>query len=74
MQEILQTTGCSVELPTSDDPSDTVTVRGPDSNLSVALQIVLAKVNICVLSLCDRNLQKSFTFSRRMRLQSKRSQ
>jgi rRNA processing protein Krr1/Pno1 len=45
LQEILQTTGCSVELPPSSDPSDIITVRGPDNMLSVALQAVLQKAN-----------------------------
>ncbi|KAJ3186815.1 hypothetical protein HK101_009570 [Irineochytrium annulatum] len=45
LQEILQQTGCSVELPLASDPSENVTVRGPDTNLSAALQAVLQKAN-----------------------------
>ncbi|KAI8619568.1 hypothetical protein BC830DRAFT_1165251 [Chytriomyces sp. MP71] len=45
LQEILEQTGCSVELPLASDPSDMVTVRGPDNMLSVALQAVLQKAN-----------------------------
>ncbi|KAJ3131666.1 hypothetical protein HK100_006108 [Physocladia obscura] len=45
LQEILEQTGCSVELPAASDPSDMVTVRGPDNMLSVALQSVLQKSN-----------------------------
>ncbi|KAI9334558.1 hypothetical protein BDR26DRAFT_920825 [Obelidium mucronatum] len=45
LQEILEATGCSVELPAASDPSDVVTVRGPDNMLSVALQSVLQKSN-----------------------------
>ncbi|KAJ3412435.1 hypothetical protein HDV05_000739 [Chytridiales sp. JEL 0842] len=45
LQEILQTTGCTVELPPSSDTSDVITVRGPDNMLSVALQAVLQKAN-----------------------------
>ncbi|KAJ3293447.1 hypothetical protein HDU79_000324 [Rhizoclosmatium sp. JEL0117] len=45
LQEILEATGCSVELPAASDPSDVVTVRGPDTMLSVALQSVLQKSN-----------------------------
>ncbi|KAJ3387886.1 hypothetical protein HDU84_000422 [Entophlyctis sp. JEL0112] len=45
LQDILEQTGCSVELPSASDPSDMVTVRGPDNMLSVALQFVLQKSN-----------------------------
>ncbi|KAJ1554516.1 hypothetical protein HK405_004825 [Cladochytrium tenue] len=45
LQEILQETGCSVELPPQDDPSDKVTVRGPGDKLSQALQLVFQKSN-----------------------------
>ncbi|KAI8847446.1 hypothetical protein BC829DRAFT_444624 [Chytridium lagenaria] len=49
LQEILQTTGCSVELPPPNDTSDVVTVRGPDNMLSNALQLVLQKSNEILL-------------------------
>ncbi|KAJ3408048.1 hypothetical protein HDU80_007042 [Chytriomyces hyalinus] len=45
LTEILEQTGCSVELPLASDPSDMVTVRGPDNMLSVALQAVLQRAN-----------------------------
>ncbi|KAJ3068656.1 hypothetical protein HDU98_008202 [Podochytrium sp. JEL0797] len=45
LQEIMEATGCSVELPAASDPSDVVTVRGPDAQLSIALQSVLQKSN-----------------------------
>ncbi|KAJ3027035.1 UNVERIFIED_CONTAM: hypothetical protein HDU68_004613 [Siphonaria sp. JEL0065] len=43
LQEILEATGCSVELPAASDPSENITVRGPDNMLSVALHAVLQK-------------------------------
>ncbi|KAJ3028530.1 UNVERIFIED_CONTAM: hypothetical protein HDU68_001463 [Siphonaria sp. JEL0065] len=43
LQEILEATGCSVELPAASDPSENITVRGPDNMLSVALHSVLQK-------------------------------
>ncbi|KAJ3219938.1 hypothetical protein HDU67_008467 [Dinochytrium kinnereticum] len=49
LQEILQTTGCSVELPPPADTSDVVTVRGPDNMLGNALQLVLQKSNEVLL-------------------------
>ncbi|KAF0396830.1 kh domain containing protein [Gigaspora margarita] len=45
LQEILETTGCSLELPALFDPSEKVVVRGPQSKLASALQIVLDKAN-----------------------------
>jgi len=41
---ILQKTGCSVELPAWDDPSEVVTVRGAEAGLVSGLQMVLEKV------------------------------
>ncbi|CAG8593403.1 18703_t:CDS:10, partial [Racocetra fulgida] len=45
LQEILETTGCSLELPALSDPSENVTIRGPQNKLTSALQIVLDKAN-----------------------------
>ncbi|KAJ3082951.1 hypothetical protein HK102_001369 [Quaeritorhiza haematococci] len=45
LQEILQKTGCYVELPLHSDPSDMVTIRGPDTMLSTALNMVIEKSN-----------------------------
>lgn len=42
--EILERTGCYVELPLQSDPSDMVTVRGPENALGVALNMIIEKV------------------------------
>ncbi|TPX59927.1 hypothetical protein PhCBS80983_g02163 [Powellomyces hirtus] len=53
LQEILEKTGCHVELPSTTDPSDTVTIRGPDNMLSTALQLVIEKSNSVVIDEVD---------------------
>uniref|UniRef100_A0A182QEE9 K Homology domain-containing protein n=1 Tax=Anopheles farauti TaxID=69004 RepID=A0A182QEE9_9DIPT len=45
IQEILQTTGVSVEMPPSDSPSDTITLRGPQDKLGNALNVVYQKAH-----------------------------
>lgn len=45
IQEILQLTGVSVEIPPSDMKSDTVTLRGPQDKLGSALSAVYEKAN-----------------------------
>ncbi|KAG5895971.1 hypothetical protein JTB14_027971 [Gonioctena quinquepunctata] len=45
IQEILQTTGVSVELPSSDSPTGTITLRGPHDKLGLALSVVYEKAN-----------------------------
>ncbi|KAJ3286545.1 hypothetical protein HK104_008976 [Borealophlyctis nickersoniae] len=44
-QEILNKTGCHVAGPLSADPSEMITILGPDSMLSTAVQLVLEKSN-----------------------------
>ncbi|KAJ3291754.1 hypothetical protein HK104_005822 [Borealophlyctis nickersoniae] len=53
LQEILNKTGCFVELPASADPSEMITIRGPDSMLSTALQVVLEKSNAVLIEDID---------------------
>ncbi|KAK9882657.1 hypothetical protein WA026_022524 [Henosepilachna vigintioctopunctata] len=43
--EILQTTGVSVEMPTSDSSTGTITLRGPQEKLGLALNKVYEKAN-----------------------------
>lgn len=45
IQEILQLTGVSVEIPPSDTKSDTITLRGPQDKLGSALSTVYEKAN-----------------------------
>uniref|UniRef100_A0A182M2B3 K Homology domain-containing protein n=1 Tax=Anopheles culicifacies TaxID=139723 RepID=A0A182M2B3_9DIPT len=45
IQEILQTTGVSVEMPPSDSTSDTITLRGPQDKLGNALNVVYQKAH-----------------------------
>ncbi|KAJ3188442.1 hypothetical protein HDU85_005593 [Gaertneriomyces sp. JEL0708] len=53
LQEILDKTGCSVELPPSSDPAETVTIRGPDKMLSTAVALVIEKANSIVMDEID---------------------
>lgn len=45
IQEIIQLTGVSVEIPPSDSKSDTITLRGPQDKLGSALSAVYEKAN-----------------------------
>lgn len=45
IQEILQLTGVSVEIPATDSKSDTITLRGPQEKLGSALNVVYEKAN-----------------------------
>lgn len=45
IQEILAMTGVSVEMPASDAPNDTITLRGPQDKLGNALSVVYQKAN-----------------------------
>ncbi|CAG0913810.1 unnamed protein product [Notodromas monacha] len=46
--EIMDETGVSVEVPPSDSPSGTITLRGPQEKLSGALNMLYAKANSVV--------------------------
>ncbi|CAG8712684.1 13950_t:CDS:2, partial [Cetraspora pellucida] len=56
LQEILETTGCSLELPALSDPSENVAIRGPQNKLPSALQIVLDKANSIHIETLDLSL------------------
>ncbi|KAI9183482.1 hypothetical protein H9P43_004400 [Blastocladiella emersonii ATCC 22665] len=43
LHELMDATGCIVELPAAADTSTTVTVRGPAANLARAFELVMAK-------------------------------
>ncbi|CAI2172244.1 14780_t:CDS:2 [Funneliformis geosporum] len=45
LQEILEKTGCSLELTPPSDPSEKVIIRGPQSQISAALQAVYDKTS-----------------------------
>uniref|UniRef100_A0A182J902 K Homology domain-containing protein n=1 Tax=Anopheles atroparvus TaxID=41427 RepID=A0A182J902_ANOAO len=45
IQEILKMTGVSVEMPPSDSPSETITLRGPQDKLGNALSVVYQKAH-----------------------------
>jgi len=48
INEILQDTGVFVEMPSSDSPSETITLRGPQEKLGLALTKVYEKANSVV--------------------------
>ena len=48
INEILSETGVFVEMPTSDSPSETITLRGPQEKLGLALTKVYEKANSVV--------------------------
>ena len=52
-QEVLSSTGCSIELAPIDDPSDSVTIRGPSANLANALTEAMAKANAVNVQIVD---------------------
>ncbi|CAO3644055.1 unnamed protein product [Cunninghamella echinulata] len=43
VREILEQTGCTVELPSLNDPSDNVTIRGPEERLINGLTAIMEK-------------------------------
>lgn len=51
--EILATSQCSVELAPVDDPSDEVTIRGPQTQLPAALSAVMEKANAVKVEVID---------------------
>ena len=46
LSEILAETGVSVEVPPSDNSSETITLRGDPENLGPALTLVYSKVHV----------------------------
>ncbi|CAG8468568.1 10047_t:CDS:10 [Acaulospora morrowiae] len=53
LHEILETTGCSLELSPLSDPSDKVTIRGLQNQLMVALQAVMEKAGSIHVEVLD---------------------
>ncbi|KAI8975573.1 hypothetical protein BDF20DRAFT_822811 [Mycotypha africana] len=56
LKEIFAESGCTVELPTSDDPSENVIIRGLDADLVKGLTVVMEKaraVHVSVLDLAE---------------------
>ncbi|GAC98147.1 hypothetical protein PHSY_005736 [Pseudozyma hubeiensis SY62] len=51
--DILASTSCSVELAAIDDPSDSVTIRGPQSQLPLALTAAMEKANAVRVEVID---------------------
>ncbi|KAN0064474.1 hypothetical protein ACQY0O_002100 [Thecaphora frezii] len=51
--EILASTSCSVELASIDDPSDSVTIRGPQTQLPLALTAAMEKANAVRVEVVD---------------------
>ncbi|KAK4705915.1 hypothetical protein P7C70_g280, partial [Phenoliferia sp. Uapishka_3] len=51
--EILEVTGCSVELPSVESASEDVTIRGPQAALIKALEVVLAKAQATPVDTLD---------------------
>ncbi|KAJ9069814.1 hypothetical protein DSO57_1014698 [Entomophthora muscae] len=52
-REILAASGCIIELPAANDPSDKITVRGPPDNLVAALTVVMSKANSAHTAVID---------------------
>ena len=50
INEILAETGVFVEMPPNDNPSETITLRGPQAKLGMALNKVYEKANSVVSS------------------------
>ncbi|KAK9719344.1 hypothetical protein K7432_004879, partial [Basidiobolus ranarum] len=53
LQEILEVTGCFVELAPASDPSEEVTIRGPEAKLVEALTFVMDKANSTHVDVID---------------------
>ncbi|KAI8085297.1 hypothetical protein BDF21DRAFT_443624 [Thamnidium elegans] len=53
LKEILNESGCTVELPALEDPSENVTIRGPDAQLVNGLTVVMAKARAVHVSVLD---------------------
>lgn len=52
-QEILASTSCSIELASIDNPSDSVTIRGPQVQLPAGLTAAMAKANAVQVETVD---------------------
>ncbi|KZO98979.1 hypothetical protein CALVIDRAFT_535076 [Calocera viscosa TUFC12733] len=52
-RKIMEETGCSVELPAFDDPSEEVVIRGPEDQLPTALGVVMKQANTATVLQVD---------------------
>ncbi|CEG84351.1 hypothetical protein RMATCC62417_18166 [Rhizopus microsporus] len=52
-KEVFNETGCTVELPSQDDPSENIAIRGPETQVVQALSLVMAKVKAVHISVLD---------------------
>ncbi|OZJ05526.1 hypothetical protein BZG36_01906 [Bifiguratus adelaidae] len=55
IHELLEKTGCIIELPPSTDPSDAVVIRGPESKVVEALTMVMDKAKAINVETLDLN-------------------
>ncbi|KAJ2721818.1 hypothetical protein GGI07_003701 [Coemansia sp. Benny D115] len=53
IREIIEATGCSVSVPAPRNPSDVVTLRGPEPDLIQALSLVMSKANSVTVQVVD---------------------
>ncbi|KAI7902366.1 uncharacterized protein BX663DRAFT_473491 [Cokeromyces recurvatus] len=53
LKEILNESGCTVELPPTEDPSENVTIRGLDADLVKGLTVVMEKARAVHVSVFD---------------------
>ncbi|OLY81470.1 Vigilin 1 [Smittium mucronatum] len=53
ISEILESTNCSVEVPSLSDPSTNITIRGPQNNLMDAMTKVMEKANSVYIDTLD---------------------
>ncbi|CAG8570284.1 5195_t:CDS:2 [Paraglomus brasilianum] len=60
LQEILEVTGCSLELAPVSDPNEVVTIRGPAAKLSEATKLVMDKASSINVEILDiTNIHKA---------------
>lgn len=51
LNEIMQKSGCIVDVPLANDENEEVVIRGPENMLTFALQLTLEKVSLYLLIL-----------------------
>ncbi|KAI8636061.1 hypothetical protein BD408DRAFT_426750 [Parasitella parasitica] len=71
LKEILAESNCTVELPPFDDPSENVTIRGPEADLVKGLTVVMEKARAVHVSVLD--LSESYKSSGKDALKHARS-
>ncbi|KAI9490237.1 hypothetical protein BDB00DRAFT_875555 [Zychaea mexicana] len=53
LMEILEESGCTIELPALDDPSGNITIRGPDERLIEGLTLAMTKARAVHVNMLD---------------------